>query len=158
MNTITMPVGDLLVFKLTVENYGEVPVRTQGSLPGTVYDWDQRSATFGEYDESGAWRVGIDCDTAEADYPWRWALGDADSLIEEVDPNTGNTYYYLPPHSRSVVWGAVRMTTIETRNPQNCWAGLIHEDVEVTDTNRVVGPRQIELVDPTGDQTPDDNG
>ena len=50
------------------------------------------------------------------------------------------------------------MTTIETRNPQNCWAGLIHEDVEVTETNNRVGPRQIELVDPTGEQTPEDNG
>jgi hypothetical protein len=158
MNTITMPVGDLLVFKLTVENYGEVPIRTQGSPPGTVYDWEQRAATFGEFDESGAWRVGIDCDTADADYPWRWMLGDTGSLTLEIDPNTGNTYYYLPPHSRSVVWGAVRMTTIEARNPQNCWAGLIHEDVEVTETNRFVGPRQIELVDPTGGQTPADNG
>lgn len=158
MNTITMLVGDLLVFKLTVENYGEVPIRTQGSPPGTVYDWDQRAATFGEYDESGAWRVGINCDTANTDFPWRWLLGDADSLTQEVDPNTGNTYYYLPPHARSVVWGAIRMTTIEARNPQNCSAGLIHEDVEVTETNRAVGPRQIELVDPTGEQTPTDNG
>lgn len=154
MTTITMPVGDLLVFKLTVENYGEVPIRTQGSPPGTVYDWEQRAATFGEYDESGAWRVGIDCTTADTDYPWRWMLGDMDSLISEVDADTENVYYYLPPHSRSVVWGAIRMTTIETRNPQNCWAGLIHEDVEVTETNGNVGPRQIELVDPTGEQTP----
>lgn len=156
MTTITMPVGDLLVFKLTVENYGEVPIRTHGSPPGTVYDWDQRASTFDEPDESGAWRVGIDCDTAVMNYPWRWALGDADSLVAEFDPDSENTYYYLPPHSRSVVWGAIRMTTIESRNPQNCWAGLIHEDVEVTETNRTVGPRQIELVDTTGEQITDD--
>lgn len=151
LNTITMRVGDLLVFKLTVENYGEVPIRTQGSPPGVVYDWDQRAATFGEFDESGAWRVGIDCDTADTDYPWRWSLGDSDSLVAEEDENTGNIYYYLPAHTRSVVWGAIRMTTIETRNPQNCWAGLIHEDVEVSETNRAVGPRRIELVDLTDD-------
>jgi hypothetical protein len=158
LNTVTMQVGDLLVFKLTVENYGEVPIRTQGVPPGVVYDWDQRAATFGEFDESGAWRVGIDCDTADTDYPWRWALGDSDSLVAEENENTGDVYYYLPPHARSVVWGAIRMTTIETRNPQNCWAGLIHEDVEVTETNNRVGPRQIELVDPTGEQTPEDDG
>jgi hypothetical protein len=158
LTTITMPVGDLLVFKLTVENYGEVPIRTHGSPPGTVYNWDQRASTFDEPDESGAWRVGIDCDTSVIDYPWRWALGDSDSLIAEDDPDSENTYYYLPAHSRSVVWGAVRMTTIESRNPQTCWAGLIHEDVEVTETNRAVGPRQIELVDPTGEQTTMDNG
>jgi hypothetical protein len=156
LNEITMQVGDLLVFKLTVENYSDVRLRTAGSPPGTVYAWEQNSSTFGEYDESGAWRVGIDCDTATRDYPWRWALDSPENLETSVDPNTGNTYYYLPAGARAVVWGAIHMTQIEARNPQNCWAGLIQEDVDVYNTN--VGPRRIELVDPRSDETPAGNG
>ncbi|MBC7810911.1 MAG: hypothetical protein H7175_07195 [Burkholderiales bacterium] len=149
MTAITMPIGDLLVFKLTVENYSEVPIRTTGPMPGTVYQQEQRAATLGWYDESGAWRIGIDCDTAASDYPWRWAVGAADDLVAEYDEESGNTYYYLPAGSRSVVWGAIRMTElVPARNPQNCWAGLIHEDVEVSIFNARVGPREVELVDP----------
>lgn len=146
MNSITLPVGDMLVFKLTVENYSSVPIRTTGPAPGTVYQWDQRASTLGWFDESGAWRVGIDCTTAASDYPWRWALGDETTLQSGVDPFTGETFLYLPAGERAVVWGAVRMTEIEARNPQNCWAGLIHEDVEVSLRNNNVGARQIELV------------
>jgi hypothetical protein len=149
MNAVPMPVGDLLVFKLTVENYGNVPIRTSGPPPGTVYEQNQVAATLGWLDESGAWRVGIDCDTATRDYPWRWAIGSADELLAESD-SSGNTYYYLPPGESSVVWGAIRMTDLnEARNPQNCWAGLIHEDVEVSLRNSRVGARSIELVDPS---------
>lgn len=144
--TITMPQGDLLVFVLTVENYSDVPIRTTGPDPGTVYEWDQRAATFGATDESGAWRVGIDCMTAASDYPWRWALGNDNTLTVVNDPDTGVKYRYLPPHQRAVVWGAVRMTDIEVRNPQTCWAGLIHEDVEISQVNQNVGVREIRLV------------
>lgn len=154
LTAVSMPVGDLLVFQLTVENYSQVPIRTAGSPPGMVYDWAQRAATFGEYDESGAWRVGIDCDTAASDYPWRWRLGTDDALITRTDPLTGNAYTYLPAGARAIVWGAVRMSRIEVRNPQNCWAGLIHEDVGVSELNAHVGPRSIELLDPTGEFTP----
>jgi|FLYN01.1.fsa_nt_gi hypothetical protein len=148
---VTIPVGDLLAFKLTVENYSEVPIRTTGPAPGTVYQQDQRASTLGWYEEAGAWRVGIDCDTAPSDYPWRWALGASDTLVAEQDPATGNTFYYLPPGEQAVVWGAIRMTNlVENFNPQNCWAGLIHEQVEVSLRNARVGPREIELVDLSG--------
>ena len=149
LTALTMPVGDLLVFKLTVENYSDVPLRTTGPPPGTVYQQTQRAATLKAFDESGAWRVGIDCTTAETDYPWRWALGTDNDLYEEFDAASGNTYTFLPPGERVVVWGAIRMTEIEARNPQNCWAGLIHEDVEVSVRNRNVGSREVELVDPS---------
>lgn len=144
---IMLPVGDLLVFKLTVENYSEVPIRTTGPEPGTVYEWEQRAATLGWFEEAGAWRVAIDCTTAASDYPWRWSLGTADNLETGIDPVTGREYLYLPPGERSVVWGAVRMTQLEALNPQNCWAGLIHEFVEVSTRNNNVGARQVFLVD-----------
>ncbi|MDX2159745.1 MAG: hypothetical protein SF162_00330 [bacterium] len=146
LTAITLPVGDLLVFQLTIENYSDVPIRTSGPPPGTVYEWDQAESTLGWFEEAGAWRVGIDCTTASRDYPWRWAVGDDDSLTTVTDPDTGNTYRYLPPGARSVVWGAIRMTRLEARNPQNCWAGLIHEQVEIAERNRNVGAREIELI------------
>lgn len=145
--SLTVPLGDMLVFKLTVENYSDVPIRTSGPPPGTVYQQGQRAATLDWFDESGAWRVGIDCTTAETDYPWRWAIGTDAELYEEVDPDSGNIFSYLPAGGRAVVWGAIRMTEIEARNPQNCWAGLIHEDVEVSVFNRNVGSREVELVE-----------
>lgn len=147
--SITMQVGDMLVFMLTVENYSEVPIRTTGPMPGTVYQQEQMAASLGEFESPGAWRVGIQCDTSSQPFPYRWAVGSADTLIEIEDPETGEMFTYLPAGTRSVVWGAIRMTEIEQRqNPQNCWAGLIQEQVEVSLRNSVVGQRDIRLVDP----------
>jgi hypothetical protein len=147
MTAVTMQLGDMLVFKLTVENYGAVPIRTTGPRPGTVYQQDQRRAALGTYDESGAWVIGMDCDTAASDYPWRWALGTDDVLTTVTNPDNGDVYYYLPPNTRSVVWGAVRLTeAVAARNPQACWMGLIHEDVEVR--NPRTGAREVELLTP----------
>lgn len=149
LSTITMPIGDMLVFKLTIENYNEVPIRTTFPPPGTVYQQDQVAASLGAFDESGAWRVGIQCETSKTSFPYRWAVGSPEDLIQETDER-GRTFYYLPPKARSVVWGAIRLTELQQRqNPQNCWAGLIHEDVEVSLRNSYVGPREVELVDPS---------
>lgn len=145
---ITVPIGDMLVFMLTLENYGDVPIRTTGPAPGTVYQQDQQAATLGWFDESGAWRVGIQCTTSVTSYPYRWAVGTDDDLVEVYDETTGNTFKYLPAGARVIIWGAVRLTQIEARNPQNCWAGLIHEDVEVSFRNNNVGSRSILIVDP----------
>jgi len=142
-SSITLPVGDLLVFQLTVENYGRTPIRTSGPWAGTVYQWDQVFGAMGEYEQSGSWRVGIQCSTSSSSWPYRWGLGQPDSL-HQIESNDGNTYYYLLPGERAVVWGAVRMTElIAARNPQQCWAGLIHEDVSVP--NPRVGARDILL-------------
>lgn len=149
LTTLTMLQGDLLVFYLTVENYGTTPIRTAGPFPGTVYDFNQIMATMGEYRESGAWRVGINCETVLSDFPWRWALGTEDELTKVEDEVTGQTYYYLEPGQRAQVWGAIRMTElIPALNPQDCWAGLIHESVEVTQAQ--VGRRPIQLLPADG--------
>jgi len=151
VNLNTVPLGEMLVFRLTVENYSDVPIRTTGPPPGTVYQQDQMAASLGAFQEPGAWRVGIQCDTSTESFPYRWAIGVEDDLEVLVDPETGREFYYLPANTRSVVWGAIRMTDlIEQQNPQTCWAGLIHEQVEVSLRNSFVGPREIELVDPLG--------
>lgn len=83
-----------------------------------------------------------------SDYPWRWAVGSRADLTQVEDPVSGNMYFYLPPNTRSVVWGGVRLTEINTAlNPQNCWAGLIHEGVGISQVNQRVGARAIELVE-----------
>ncbi|MCA9889516.1 MAG: hypothetical protein KC546_14145 [Anaerolineae bacterium] len=144
---ITMNVGDMLVFMLTVENYSDVPIRTTWPPPGTVYQQDQRPAAMGQNDSPGAWRIGIECDASKSSYPYRWAIGTEDVLITEV-VSEDEVYYYLPPNTRSVVWGAIRFTEIDaTRNPQTCYAGLIHEDVALSERNSRVGPRSVELVE-----------
>ena len=47
-----------------------------------------------------------------------------------------------------MVWGAVHFVEAKARNPQNCWAGLIHEDVAISLRNNHVGMRSIMIVDP----------
>ncbi len=143
ISSLSIVQGDLLVFRLIVVNDGTVGMRTTGPYPGTVYQQDQAGQFPRWYDESGAWRVGLDCDTATSDYPWRWAIGTPDDL--ETAEEDGTTYRYLPPGAQAVVWGAVRLTDIvPSRNPQYCWVGLIHEDVEVRDAR--IDARQIEIM------------
>ncbi|MCA9912985.1 MAG: hypothetical protein KC496_06535, partial [Anaerolineae bacterium] len=62
VNTISVPQGDLLVFRLTVNNYSNVPIRTTGPAPGTVYQQGQLASSLDALEEPGAWRVGIQCD------------------------------------------------------------------------------------------------
>jgi hypothetical protein len=141
----TVIVGDVLTFELTVENYGDSPIRTTCPEPGFVYDQDEIYPSTGCYVESGAWRVGIHCDTCLTDYPWRWALGTPETLTPIE--TRGQTHYYLMPGQRAVVTGGIRLTNIiESRNPQQFWAGLIHEDVGIATLNDRVDPHWIELV------------
>ena len=106
-----------------------------GPPPGTIYESDQNYATLGETIQSGAFRVGIHCENATTNYPWRWAVGD-ESVLEERDG-----HLYLPAFTRAVVTGGIRFDdVVGARNPQYCWAGLIHEDVEISAVNDRVDP------------------
>jgi hypothetical protein len=148
---------DLLIFRLTVDNYGDVPIRTTSPPPGTVYQQSQVSAAMGALDEPGAWRVGIQCDTSEVSFPYRWAIGTDEDLLTITDPATGRDYRYLPAGTRSVVWGAVRLTEInEFANPQTCWTGLIHEGVDISVENRFVGSIEVLIGTPEDSSTESD--
>jgi hypothetical protein len=132
--SVSIPLGGTLYFTLTVENDSTVPIRTSGPPPGTVYDSDQNYATLGENQQPGVFRVGIHCETSPIDHPWRWAVGGPDDLVEVTDGP--NTYYYLPAGARAVVSGGIRFVdVVEARNPQYCYASLIHEDVEISLVN-----------------------
>ncbi len=140
--------GDLLTFKLVVYNYGNTPIRTLGPWPGQVYEWDQLSAKYADktISKSGVWRIGLMCETAETDFPWRWAIGAPDALHKVTD-DKGQTFYYLNPGESATVWGAVRMSSlVKSRNPQECWAALIHEDVTIPPAQSHVGPIKVELI------------
>ena len=132
---------DTLTFTLTVQNYGTTPIRTSGPAPGTVYDSDWNYNTLGWHTESGAWRVAIGYENELSNYPYRWAVGNQDDLQKIGD------HFYLMPGERAVVTGTIRLVgPFGERNPQPVWAGLIHEDVEISQFNNRVDPHQI-LVD-----------
>jgi hypothetical protein len=137
--------GDVLTFELTVENYGDAPIRTTGPESGYIYEQHEVFGNTDFFEESGAWRIGIDCDTCLRDYPWRWALGTWDELTA-IETN-GIVHYYLMPGQRVVVRGGIRLSDIvASRNPQQFWAGLIHEDVGIAPLNNFVDPHWIEII------------
>jgi hypothetical protein len=132
---------DTLTFTMTVENYGTTPIRTTGPEPGTVYDSDWNYNTLGWHTESGAWRAAIGFENELTNYPFRWALGNPEDL-ELIDGR-----YYLMPGQRAVITGGIRLVDVfGDRTPQPVWAGLIHEDVEVSEFNNRVDAQDI-LVD-----------
>jgi hypothetical protein len=141
LSATAVPLCDTITFTLTVENYGNTPIRTTGPAPGTVYDSDWNYNTLGWHTESGAWRVAIGFENELTNYPFRWAVGNAEEL-EEIDGQL-----YLMPGQRATVTGGVRVVDVfGDRNPQPIWAGLIHEDVEVSQFNSRVDPQEV-LVD-----------
>jgi hypothetical protein len=145
---VVMPQGDLLTFRLTISNYGLTPLRTLAPWPGTVYKWDELYT--GKIDpvisRSGVWFVGIQCDTSETSFPYRWAIGTPEQL-SRVNDDTGQSLYYLLPGQRATVWGAVQMSKlVRSRNPTECYAALIHEDKEIPPLQSRVGPIKVELI------------
>ncbi len=159
LTTLSMEQGDLLVFQLAVFNYGRTPIRTDGPFAGTVYQFDQLASTLGYLESDGTFRIGIHCSTAIHDHPWRWGLGDPSQLTEVFDPQLNDTFYYLMPGERAVVWGAIRMTEIfEEQNPQDCSASLIHEGVNIDPFQRGVGVRSIEILSRSSDEQTSDTG
>ncbi|MEZ4515471.1 MAG: hypothetical protein R3C44_01075 [Chloroflexota bacterium] len=136
-----VPLCDTVVFTATIENYGDTPIRTTGPAPGTVYDSDWNYNTLGWHTESGAWRFAIGFENELSNYPFRWAVGNPEDL-EEIDGQM-----YLMPGERALITGGIRLVDVfGNRNPQPIWAGLIHEDVEISEFNNRVDPQEI-LVD-----------
>lgn len=132
---------DTIFFTLTVQNYGTTPLRTSGPEPGTIYDSEWNYNSLGWHTESGAWRIAIGFENELSNYPYRWAIGVTDELEKIGD------HYYLMPGQRAVIRGGIRLTgPFGDRNPQPVWAGLIHEDVEISQFNNRVDPVDI-LVD-----------
>jgi hypothetical protein len=143
----TVVKGQVLSFRLVVENYGTAPLRTTGPFSGWVYDSMSTNANaLGDYEQSGAWRIGLHCETCETDYPWRWALGTADTLTVIPDSKGRAQYYLMPGQKAEVTGGVVLDSVIPSLNPQYFWAGLIHERVAVV--NNRVDQELVTIVEP----------
>lgn len=141
MSATAVALCDTLTFTITVENYGATPIRTTGPEPGTVYDSTWNYNTLGWHTESGAFRLAIGYENEIFNYPYRWAVGGPEDLVE-IDG-----FSYLMPGQRAVITGGIRLVNVfGDRNPQPVWAGLIHEDVEISEFNNRVDPHAI-LVD-----------
>jgi hypothetical protein len=140
-----VPLGGTLAFTLTVENFGQVPIRTTGPDSGTHYRSDENFNTKGFYQSPGAWRVGIDYEGNPGyPYPYRWALGHRDQLeAREID---GQTFYYLLPGRRAVITGSIQIVDVPAKKDVvYFWAGLIHEEVAIEPFNHYVDPQQIAI-------------
>jgi hypothetical protein len=136
---VSVPLNGTLHFTLTVENESRVPIRTSGPPSGTVYDSNENYATLGEYVQSGVFRVGVHCENSITDHPWRWAVGGPEDLVADDEG-----HLYLPAGRRATVTGGIRFVdVVEARNPQYCYASLIHEDVEISLVNYRVDPVQL---------------
>lgn len=133
-STETVVLCDTLYFTLTVNNYGNAPIRTTGPAPGTVYDGNWNYNTLGWHVESGAWRVAVGHDNQLMDYPYRWAVA-ADSDLVRI-----GEHWYLPAGERATITGGIRLVDLPARNPGYYWVGLIHEDVEIAQFNNRVDP------------------
>lgn len=148
-NSLSVSICNNLTFTITVKNYGKTPIRTTGPWSGTTYDSNWNYNTVGWPTESGAWRLGIGYENALGDYPYRWGLGSPDQLTE-IDG-----HYYLMPDQQVAITGHIRVTDLfGVRNPQPVWAGLIHEDVEISQFNNRVDPHAILIDLPDPDHIP----
>jgi hypothetical protein len=74
--------GNTLTVRMTVQNTGKVPLRTQGPDPGYTYTTNDvySSVEGGQYtDKAGLWRVAVDWDANAGGgplrYPFRWGFG-----------------------------------------------------------------------------------
>ncbi len=138
-----IPLGQTLAFTLTVENFGNVPIRTNGPTSGTHYRSDENFNTKDAFQSSGSWRVGIDYEgNPSYAYPYRWAVGNLNKLEQRTINN--NVEYFLMPGQRAIVTGSIELLNVPAgKDVVNFWAGLIHEDVSIEVFNDHVSPTPI---------------
>jgi len=149
---LNIPIGGALVFTATVENYGNVPIRTAGPWPGTVYRSDQNFNTLAYaqdetswFEQSGTWRFGLNFQSNFGqDWPFRYAVGRRQDLrCELVD---GREQCFLDPGKRGLVFGTIIWVKAPPRNPFRMWGGLLHEDVEIV--NNFADVQEVNVLDP----------
>jgi hypothetical protein len=150
---IYLPLGSTLVFTTYIENYGRVPIRTSGPPPGTTYRSEQNYNTLavdtGEesyHQQAGVWRFGINFDTSETDFPYRWAVGNPEELRKEIID--GREQWFLDPGKRGTVSGSIELVGPFPRDAIFAWGGLIHEYVGINAENNYVDRLLIHIDQP----------
>lgn len=148
-----LPLGATLVFTTYIENYGRVPIRTSGPPSGTPYRSDQNYNTLAlemdqesYHQQAGVWRFGINFDTSETDFPYRWSVGRTDELRKETID--GREQWFLDPGKRGTVTGSIEMVGPFPRDAIFAWGGLIHEYVGVSAENNYVDRVLIHIGQP----------
>ena len=148
-----LPLGATLVFTTYIENYGRVPIRTAGPPSGTGYRSDQNYNTLAVemdqesyHQQAGVWRFGINFDTSETDFPYRWSVGRPDELRQEIID--GREQWFLDPGKRGTVTGSIEMVGPFPRDAIFAWGGLIHEYVGVSAENNYVDRVLIHIGQP----------
>jgi hypothetical protein len=134
--TVSVLLGNTFCFTATVENDGNVPIRTSGPWPGETYKFSENYNTLAvrENDKSwlqqaGAWRFGVNFDSTGVDYPFRWAIGRPEDLEKRIIDD--KPQYYLLPGKRGQTGGCIQMDAVPPVGTQFWWGGLIHEFVAV---------------------------
>ncbi len=150
---IYLPLGATLQFTTYIENYGTVPIRTSGPLPGTVFRSDQNYNTLavemeqeGYHQQAGVWRFGINFDVSTNDFPYRWAVGTLDELRCEIIE--GHEQCFLDPGKRGTVTGSIEMVGPFPRTQIFAWGGLIHEYVGINTENNYVDQVTLNIDEP----------
>ena len=146
-------VGETIYFTTTVENIGDVPIRTHGPAPGTVYTTDENYNNKDEPISDGSFRLGLDFEGSinrnGRSYPYRWQLGSDDELT--VDPETGEQY--LQPGQTVTVRGGLTITELPRREEPAFWVGLLHENVETVEDR--IGNTYINIDAPADESPPE---
>jgi hypothetical protein len=98
MSTIFTPralgIGGVVQVEVTVKNVGDVPIKTQGPPPGTIYKsnssytdpvFNKPGSQEPPYvDKPGRWRVGVRWTSSAGQYPARWGFFEDDN--RELQP------------------------------------------------------------------------
>ncbi|TFG70041.1 MAG: hypothetical protein E4H27_06450 [Anaerolineales bacterium] len=136
--------NDTLCFSLTVLNNGDGYMRTIGPWSATQYQ-DTMNFTTKKYPEDkGAFRIGLDLESSDGQYPFRWALGTPGVDLVQLEDG-----WYLPPRRTGTVTGCVRFSVMPKVNPQYAWVGLIHEQSDLQLVNHSVAPHLVKVVPET---------
>lgn len=138
-NADTVTLGETLIFTVTVENIGQVAIRTLGPPPGTTYTTRETYTTKGFPTSDGAFRLGLDFEgnSIGREYPYRWQLGQDDELTM-IDGEK-----YLEPGQTVAIVGHLRLLDAPPRTQPYFWLGLLHEGVRKVEDK--VDPQQINI-------------
>lgn len=134
-------ITETLCFSLTVLNSGDVYMRTIGPWSATTYQDSQNFVSMQYPEDKGSFRIGLDFESSDGQYPYRWAIGTPG--VDLVEFENG---WYLPPKHTGSVTGCVQFNEVPDINPQYAWLGLIHEQSDPQLVNHRVAPHQIKVV------------
>lgn len=133
---VSVPLGGALCFTATIQNEGDVSIRTAGPWPGQTYQFTENNNTLALLQDdpsfrqqAGVFRFGVNYDTTGVDFPFRWAIGRPEDLERRIID--GREQWYLLPGRRGLTYGCIQFDEAPPIGTNFWWGGLIHEFVDV---------------------------